>query len=159
METITTQQEARLANLAGALEAYQDAAHELAKTWQPEDGDAIAGYPDYLPSFDEHACDVAGMRVTGRRVDQITVGSRWALARDADWLLWCLKPENIPPAGATGTIVDLDDEHVSFRLDLYFEGLEEWHNEIVFSSSDTFNSTARATDPRIAARDALTPIT
>lgn len=43
---------------------FKAAASALSEEWEHHAGDAIDGYPSYLPSFEEFTLDVQGMEVT-----------------------------------------------------------------------------------------------
>jgi hypothetical protein len=48
------------------LEAFKAATLRFSEAWKHEDGDMIADYPSYLPSFDEFVLDVLAMKVRPR---------------------------------------------------------------------------------------------
>lgn len=123
--------------LTEALNGFQIAAHALNAAWDHCDGDAIGGYPSYLPSFDEFVLDVDRMEVRNMhtpaaaeailRVDTALVdaasiagleyiGSGDALRINLDGEAWIWITEDMGGEAAWQPCLYLDSQHGGYYL-------------------------------------------
>jgi hypothetical protein len=79
---------------------------------------------------------------------QIIPGARVSLTRDTDRY-----PHFLAPAGATGTVAEVDAECVWVHMDDFLPGAEEWGNRIQWHRDDGYPTTD---DPREVAAPDLT---
>jgi hypothetical protein len=116
-----------------ALVDFKAAVGALSEAWQHEDGDAIKGYPIYLPSFDEFAHDVMDMQIYRPELPELPavgmiVRARYALDGGGHFT-W--------HKGWTGVIKDISDDLVEVECHRYLgPGAHEWENCRVISIDD-----------------------
>jgi hypothetical protein len=76
-----------------------------------------------------------------------TRGARFRILRSVERF-----PHFRVPAGATGTIVDADENVVSLHMDEFVPGAEPWDNELVWTVDDDYDEHGQpARTPRVAA--------